>query len=163
MQPVAHLAVSAAIGGGVWAATGQVNALPAAAAAGFLPDFDHFLDYYNWYVRRDLGRMIVFLHAWELLIAGALVYAFAVREPWMQAVVLAYASHIAADQIFNRGRLYGYSLIARAALRFRAERTHPRHHARTYRHLLRNLPPFVRGPLRRWFESRITPAPPAPS
>ena len=155
MKPLAHLALSSAIGCGVWAATGDINALPSAAAAGFLPDVDHFFDYYNWYVRRDRRRMIVFLHAWELVVVGALVYAFAVREAWMLAVVLGYAGHVIADQVFNNGYLHGYSLLARAFLGFDAKRIHPRDHTHTYRHLLETLPPFIRPSLRRWFESRI--------
>ena len=155
MKPLAHLALSTAIGGGVWAATGEVNALPAAAAAGVLPDVDHFLDYYNWYVRRDRRRIIVFLHAWELAAAGALVCAFAVREPWMLAVVLGYAGHVIADQVFNKGYVHTYSFLARSLMRFSAERIHSGDQTHSYRSLLETLPSFVRPMLRRWFETRI--------
>ena len=158
MNPAAHLALSTAIGGGVWAATGEVNALPSAVAAGFLCDVDHLLDYYNWYVRRDGRRTIVFLHAWELVAAGALAYAFGVREAWMLAVVLGYAGHIMTDQIFNDGYLHTYSLLARAALGFRAKRVHPGDQTYAYKGLLATLPPFVRPLLQRWFESRLRPA-----
>ena len=161
MNPIAHLALSAAIGGGVWAATREINAVPAATAAGFLPDVDHFLDYYNWYVRRDRRRIIVFLHAWELAAAGALVYAFVVRDAWMLGVVLGYAGHVIADQVFNRGYLHGYSLLARSLLRFDAKRIHPGDQTYAYRHLLRTLPSFIRPPLQRWFESRVGPPLPA--
>jgi len=155
MQPLAHLALSAAIGGSVWAATGEANALPSAIGAGFLPDVDHLLDYYNWYVRRDRRRIVLVLHAWELLVAAALVYALAIREPWMLAVMLGYAGHVVTDQVFNKGYLYGYSLLARALLRFDARRIHPADQTYTYRYLLATLPPFIRPVLRRWFESRI--------
>ena len=159
MKPAAHLALSTAIGGGVWAATGEINAFPSAVAAGFLCDVDHLLDYYNWYVRRDRRRMIVFLHAWELVAAGGLVYAFAVREAWMLAVVLGYAAHVVTDQIFNDGYLHAYSIVARAVVGFRVKRIHPGDQAYAYRRLLETLPPFVRPPLERWFESRLQPAP----
>ena len=159
MKPAAHLALSTAIGGGVWAATGEINALPSAVAAGFLCDVDHLLDYYNWYVRRDRQRTIVFLHAWELVVAGAFVYAFAVREAWMLAVVLGYAGHVVTDQIFNDGYLWTYSLLARALVGFRAKRVDPGDPAYAYRRLLETLPPFIRPPLERWFESRLHPEP----
>ena len=159
MKPLAHLALSAAIGGGVWAATGEINAFPSAVAAGLLCDVDHVLDYYNWYVRRDRRRTIVLLHAWELVAAGALVYAFAVREAWMLAVILGYAAHVVTDQIFNDGYLHTYSMLARAVVGFRAQRVPPEDQAYAYRSLLATLPPFIRPPLERWFESRLEPTP----
>ena len=155
MNPYAHLAVSVAIGGGVWAATGEANALPAAVGSGFLVDVDHLFDYYNWYARRDRRRMVLFLHAWELAGVAGLVYALAVREPWMLAVAISHFAHVAADQLFNHGYGHTYSLAARALLRFDAKRLHPHDRAHTYRHLLKNLPPFVRPILGRWFKSRV--------
>ena len=161
MKPLAHLALSAATGAGVWAFTGEVNALPSAVAAGFLCDVDHLLDYYNWYVRRDRRRTIVFLHAWELVAAGALVYSLAVREPWMLAVVFGYAGHVVTDQIFNGAYPRAYSLLARAASGFSSKRMHPGSQAEAYKRLLETLPPFIRPPLESWFESRVRPAPPS--
>lgn len=155
MNPVGHLVVSAAVGGGMWAATGEINTLPAAVGAGFLPDVDHLLDYFNWYVRRSHRLIIVFLHSWELVVLGALVYAFAVRESWMLAVVLGYTSHMFFDQVVNRGYPFGYFLLARMRVRFIARRVHPWDQTRAYENLLRTLPPFVRPLLERWFRSRV--------
>ena len=87
-----HVAVSAAAGAVLWAATGDVKTLPVAIGAGVLPDVDHLLDYYNWYVRRSYSRLILLLHGWEYLAAAGLIYFFVLREDWMLAVVIGYAT-----------------------------------------------------------------------
>ena len=149
-----HAAVSVAIGVGLWAATGDARTLPAAVAAGVLPDVDHLLDYYNWYIRRDTRRLILIFHGWEYLVAAVLIYVFAFTEPWMLAVVLGYASQVGTDQIFNGVRWHTYSLLARASLGFDARRVVGRDMTQAYEALVDSLPVF-RDPVRRWFERRI--------
>ncbi len=149
-----HVAVSTAIGVGLWASTGDALALPAAVAAGVLPDADHLIDYYNWYIRRDFSRLILFLHGWEYLAVAILVYAFAFTEPWMLGVVLGYASQIGADQIFNGVRWHTYFLLGRAVTGFDVRRVYGSEIPDAYESLVASLP-FFREPLRRWFKRRL--------
>ena len=81
MGPVGHTVASLGIGGSVWAATGSLMAVPAAAAAGVLVDADHILDYFNWYWRRDLRRVFLLLHGWEMGIVGLLVVLAGAYHP----------------------------------------------------------------------------------
>ncbi len=149
-----HVAVSAAAGAVLWAATGDARTLPVAIGAGVLPDADHLLDYYNWYVRRSYSRLILLLHGWEYLVAAVLIYFFAFRENWMLAVVIGYATQIGADQLFNGVRWHTYSLIARAAQGFRASEVHRDDVRNSYTSIVASVPVF-KEPLRRWFERRI--------
>jgi hypothetical protein len=154
MDLLPHIAVSAAIGAGVWAATGEANALPAALGAGVLPDLDHIPDYYLRYVRGRWGRLFIVLHGWEYAAAGAAVYALWVREPWMLAVVLGYLSQVGSDQVFNRVKWHTYFLALRAARGFRVERVLNREDVRSYMSIVRSAP-FGKARLKRWLEERI--------
>lgn len=154
MRLVPHAAASGAVGLGVWAATGDAAAVPAALAAGVLPDLDHLLDYYNWYIRRDHRRLFLLLHGWEYLVAGIAVYVAYLSEPWLLAALLGYATQIGGDQLFNHQRPFTYSLAARAALRFDRRRCSWSHPARAYEAAVGALP-FGRAAARRWFQSRL--------
>ncbi|MEX0763276.1 MAG: hypothetical protein WD208_09170 [Dehalococcoidia bacterium] len=149
-----HLAVSTVIGAGVWAATGEVNALPAAVAAGVLPDADHLLEYYLKYVRRERRFLFLMFHGWEFLAAGVAIYLFVIPEPWMLAAVLGYASQVGSDQVFNRVRWHTYFFTARAILGFRSEKVLGRDDSESYMALVNSVP-FGRARLRRWLEDRL--------
>jgi hypothetical protein len=123
-------------------------------AAGVLPDADHLIDYYNWYVRRAPDRLLLLLHGWEYLAAAIVIYIFIVTEPWMLAILLGYATQIAGDQLFNRPKWFTYFLIARAVNGFRWEGIIERRAAdHAYESLLASVPIF-RAPIRTWFEAR---------
>lgn len=148
-----HLAMSTAVGAGTWAVTGEPVALPAAVAAGVLPDLDHLLDYYFYWVRRKRRYLIIFLHGWEYLIAGLAVYVFVLQEPWLLGAVLGYATQIGADQLFHGARWDTYLITARAARRFRASVSTTRSFGSSYESHIALLP-FGRERVKRWFESR---------
>ena len=156
MNLVPHTALSGAIGLGLWGVTREPITFPAALAAGVLPDLDHLLDFYNWYVRRDHQHLILFLHAWEYLVGAILIYLFVVSEPWMLAVVLGYAGQIGADQLCNHPFPHTYSIVGRALVGFDRKRVSRTGVSEAYKAVLVNVP-FGRNRLRRWFEARARP------
>ncbi len=122
LGPIGHTAVSVGIGTGVWAATGEPLAVPAAFAAGVLNDADHLVDYYLWYIKDDRRRLILAFHGWEYAVAGVALAALVWAHPALLAAALAHAGHLVGDQVANRpGSLFTYSLVYRARARF--ERT----------------------------------------
>ncbi|MBM3948072.1 MAG: hypothetical protein FJ312_02300 [SAR202 cluster bacterium] len=116
--PVAHTAVAAAVGGAVWAATGEPMAMPVAFGAGVLIDVDHVLDYYNWYFRRDRRYTFLVFHAWEYAAAGLALAAGVWQHPLAFAAVLGYIGHLTLDNIANPVNRAMYSLAYRAWRRF---------------------------------------------
>lgn len=115
MGPVGHTVASLGIGGGVWAATGSPMAVPAAAAAGVLVDADHILDYFNWYWRRDLRRVFLLLHGWEMGVVGLLVVLAGAYHPVFLAAVLGYLGHLVGDHLANKPlHPLSYSIVFRA-------------------------------------------------
>jgi membrane-bound metal-dependent hydrolase YbcI (DUF457 family) len=148
-----HAAMSAAAGAGVWLGTGEINALPAALAAGVLPDIDHIPDYYLRYVRHNWNYLFVLFHGWEYAAAGLIAYLFWVREPWMLAVLLGYLTQIGADQLTNRVRWDTYLVTARAVRGFRANLVLGREDRRSHNSFVDSLP-FGKARARAWFEAR---------
>lgn len=149
-----HTIVSGAVGAGLWASTGQPETLPIAVAAGVLPDADHLVDFYNWYVRGSRDRLILFLHGWEYAIGALLVYLFAFPEPWMLAVLIGYTTQIGGDQLFNGVRPYTYLLTVRLWRRFEVITVHDRDVTYAYESLVHSIP-FVQDRLHAWFEARV--------
>ncbi len=154
MNLVPHLTVSTAVGAGVWAATGDAVALPAAVAAGVLPDLDHLLDYYFRFIRRDWRYLFLFLHAWEYVVVGFAAYLIWFREPWLLAAVLGYVTQVGGDQLFNRPRWHTYVLTSRIARGFKFKSVLGRQDYTGYRAVIAAVP-FGKARLRRWFESRL--------
>jgi hypothetical protein len=99
--------VGLALGGG--------RKVPAALVSGFLVDFDHVVDYFF-----GRGKRIVLpLHGWDLL---PLWWIADRRLQLGGALVVAYAAHMAMDQIWNEKRTpFGYFLAYRASKGFREE------------------------------------------
>ena len=154
MNLAPHLAISTAIGGGVWAATGEPMALPAAMAAGVLPDADHVLDFYVKYVRRDRRFLFLVFHGWEFLAVGVILHLALFPQAWVLAAVLGYASQLVADQTANKVRWHTYFITARAALGFKSDRVLGRDDTASYTALVDSLP-FARTWLRSWFQARL--------
>ena len=150
-----HIGISAAAGTGIWIATGEPWTIPVTVAAGVLPDADHILDYYNWYIRRSYKRLILFLHGWEYLIAAVCLYLFVFKENWMLAVLVGYATQIGTDQLFNGVRWHTYLFSARAMRGFRASEVHGGDMRHGYVAIVASVP-FFKEQLARWFESRIS-------
>lgn len=120
-----------------------------------LPDADHLLDYFNWYVRRDFKRVLLLLHAWEWFAVVLLLYLLVWTEPWMLAIVAGYATQIGADQAVNGVHWHSYSLVARAINGFDASRVLPNGVSPVaYESLVQSLP-FGRAQMRRWFAGRV--------
>lgn len=156
MRLQAHLVASTAVGGAVWAGTGNPATLPIAIAAGVLPDGDHLLDYYFRYVRRDRRFVFLLLHAWEYFFIGLILYLFVWNEPWMLAIVAGYASQLVLDQISHGkgGEWTMYLITFRAARRFASSDRDRRPRRREYKSLIDSLP-FGGQAVERWLEKRL--------
>ncbi|MFW6174599.1 MAG: hypothetical protein ACOC5K_02370 [Chloroflexota bacterium] len=154
MKLLPHVAASSAVGAGVWVGAGEPLALPAAVAAGVLPDADHLLDYYFRFIRRDRRFLFLPLHGWEYLAALALAYALLAPTPWMLAVVLGYATQIVGDQLVNDVRWHTYFITARAWRGFRIARVLDHREPDLGYEAFVNAVPFGKARVRRWFEER---------
>jgi hypothetical protein len=156
MGPVGHTLVSAAVGGGIWAATGSLEAAFITVGVGVLMDVDHVYDYYEWYIRRRQDKLYVLLHGWEYSLVGLAALAGVFYHPLLLAAVLAHLAHVITDQLHNGLSPLGYSIIYRAIKRFNAAEIAPRHNVATaYWHVLRLLPGGQR--LAPWFQKRVNP------
>lgn len=119
MGPVGHTLVSVGIGGTVWAATGASASVAAASVTGVLIDVDHVLDYYNWYWRKDKGRLYVLLHGWEYSAVSLVLVLALWYHPVLLAAVLGHIGHLIGDQIGNRPmHPLAYSVIYRISAGF---------------------------------------------
>ena len=123
MTPVRHTAISLGVGAAVWAASGEPLAVPVAFGAGVLNDSDHLIDYYFWFKKRDVRRLYLALHSWEISAAGVLMALAFGNHSLLLAAILAHVGHLIADFVANRPRsILTYSLVYRAAVRFDRDR-----------------------------------------
>ncbi len=140
MAPAFHLVVAGGLGVVVYSATGSWQGGFAAVAAGVLPDLDHLLDYFNWYVRRRNYHIYYLLHGWEYLVILAFTAALWSRNPIILGLTVGYASHIVGDYLVNRRNPLFYFLFHRARHRFLRRRLtncplcHLYHHDRVLVH-----------------------------
>ena len=146
MGPIGHTAVSAGVGVGIWVTTGAEAAVPAALAAGVLPDVDHLWDYYNWYVRRDRRNLFLVFHAWEYA-AVVLPLALAMwPHPVLVAAALGYVSHLAGDQVMNRPTPKAmYLILYRASVGFEGGQTPHRQPDTFFRYFAQAYPDVESG------------------
>ena len=159
MRLQGHLVASGIVGGALAISTGEPTALAIAVGAGVLPDADHAIDFYNWYVRRAPDRLLLLFHGWEYFVAALLLYILVITETWMLAIVVGYGTQIGGDQLFNRPRWSTYLIVMRLYFRFRWKPLMDERPADTaYLSLVRSVP-FGRGYLRRWFERRLDTSP----
>jgi dienelactone hydrolase len=111
--------VSAGIGATFWAATGEPMAVTVAVGAGVLNDTDHLLDYYLWYIKKDVRRLYLLLHGWEYCAAAAIFALVAGNHTVLLAAAIANAGHLLGDYIAHKPKSpLTYSLFYRAAVRF---------------------------------------------
>lgn len=120
MLPHKHAAVSVVVGAGAWMLTGSAASGAAALIAGVFPDIDHIADYL-YYRRRGEHRLILPLHGYEYVFLGGWLVSVT-ESPVIAAATISYLVHLLADQLENRTRWFGYSLLFRALYDFRIER-----------------------------------------
>jgi hypothetical protein len=157
MGPIGHTVVSSAVGGGVWAATGSLEAGALTLGIGVLMDVDHLYDYYQMYIRKRPGKFYVLFHAWEYSLIGIALLASVFFHPLFLAAVAAHLSHVITDQLHNHVAPLGYSIIYRIIKRFDAASLAPRLDPETsYWRLLNALPYGKR--LAPWFQRRANEA-----
>ena len=119
MLPHKHAIIATTIGAVGWWMTSDVGAMVAAIAAGVLPDLDHIADY-SYYRWRGVHRLILPLHGYEYAVVGAAA-ALLTGNKILGVAALSYLVHLLADQMENRTRKWGYSLLFRAWHGFRIE------------------------------------------
>ena len=150
MRPSRHLALSGAMGGAAWAATGELWTVPIVVAAGVLVDLDHAPDYWWTFALRRRPVTVLALHGWEWLAVLLAVGIWIGFPGWLVAVLVGYGLHIMTDHLFNSGTLWSYSFIYRARHGFRREKVAPNwEFANTYE-ILRQELPFAASILDRW-------------
>lgn len=158
MKPSRHFALSAGVGGVVWAVSGEPLAIPVAVAAGVLIDADHAPDLWSSLVLRRPPTAMYPLHAWEWVAALIAYGAWAGFPWWLAALTAAFGLHVATDQVFNRAGPWTYFFFYRAWRGFRLDRVAPRwRDENTMRVLQQELPMaawFLRWAQRRWSERR---------
>ncbi|HEX2172696.1 MAG TPA: hypothetical protein VHL09_09660 [Dehalococcoidia bacterium] len=121
-RPRDHALISLALAAAFTAATGSRKAGLAALAVGTLIDADHLVDLLVVYRTKQRDWLIMPLHGWEHLLAGALILS---RRPgWgLLAAVISYGVHVSTDHWTNLlGPAKIYSILYRTRCGFRASR-----------------------------------------
>ena len=154
MTLLPHTVLGAAAGGVVWATGGSPISVLIGIAAGVLPDADHLVDFYNWYIRRNRTKWLLLLHAREYLAIMIAIYVFIGYPTWLLAVILGYATQIGADLIANPSYWHTYSITSRVLKRFDRKAITPNDPDVGYEALVRSVP-FKRDALRKWFAARV--------
>ena len=156
MGPVGHGVVSAAVGGGIWTATGSPAAAGLALGVGVFMDLDHLYDYYQWYIRGRRDKVYLVFHAWEYSALGLVLLGLVFYHPLFLATVLAHLGHVASDHFRNKLSLFGYFIVYRAINKFDPAVIMPHHNVlNSYRGWPRLLP--FGHHLEPWFQRRIEP------
>ncbi len=124
-----------------------------AVGVGVFMDADHLYDCYQRYIKGNLTKTYLLLHAWEYSIAGLgvlLVY----YHPILLACVLAHLAHVVTDHFVNKLHPLGYSITYRALKRFDGPSISPNYDPVTnYQGWLHHIPfGYVLEP---WFQKRV--------
>jgi len=116
-------------------------------------DADHLYDCYQRYIKGNLNKTYLLLHAWEYSIAG-LAALLVYYHPLLLACVLAHLAHVVTDQLVNHLHPLGYSITYRAWKRFDGPSISPNHNPITsYQGWLHHIPfGYVLEP---WFRKRV--------
>ena len=126
-------------------------------------DVDHSYDFYRWYLRREKGKIYLFLHAWEYSIIALLLVGLVYYHPVLLGAALAHLGHISADHFHNRLTPWGYFITYRVIFKFDSDRIAPNHNVlHSYKSWPRMLPfgerlePWYKRKIEPWFQSRIS-------
>ncbi|GBD11364.1 hypothetical protein HRbin23_01027 [bacterium HR23] len=118
MKPHEHLLVSAVLGGGAWAFTGEPLALPTAVGVGVLLDLDHIPEVYRrWVLDRPLKVWFV-LHAYEWLPLAVVACWLTGWNPLAIGASLGFLGHLVCDHLANRVHPLAYFFTYRARVGF---------------------------------------------
>lgn len=122
MRLQSHAALSAVLGGGLYAAGCPRTTVIAFFLSGVFIDLDHVPDYlllsgerpslrgfFKWHYTVKWTKLYLFLHSYELVLAVS-VYAFFSGSALWSGLAAGAACHLLADQISNRHLPEGYSL-----------------------------------------------------
>jgi hypothetical protein len=130
-----HATVSGGVSVGIYAFTGDIKAAAAFSLTGVFVDLDHFADYwreegFNFNLPRFFAhfstpcqdKLLLFMHGWEHIVLAAAACALAGFPTWAMAGTAGWLLHLILDQIFNRFRPLGYSILYRARVGFIAKK-----------------------------------------
>jgi hypothetical protein len=130
-----HATVSGAVSAGIYYFTKDVKAAAAFSLTGVFIDLDHFADYwrekgfnldiprfFHHFTTPHQDKLLIFMHAWELIVLAAVVTACLGFPSWGVAGTAGWLLHMVLDQHFNRFRPFGYSFIYRVKVGFVAKK-----------------------------------------
>ncbi len=135
MKASRHAALSVPVSAAVFALSRSIPAAIAVMLGGVLIDLDHVIDYVREYgFRIDVAhffetfyhtryrRIVLLFHAWELMIALALIAWATGWNPWLWGLTIGASTHLALDQTFNYTRPGTYFFVWRLAKRFQRDK-----------------------------------------
>ena len=134
MMPKWHILTSAVLSVTIFKVTGSLNAAAVCFAAGTVIDIDHVLDYYLYSGRLSLsvseisgfyprfGKVFVFLHSYELLLAGAVVAYLLQAQVLFIGAAVGFMGHLLLDTAGYEMKPQSYFLVYRVFCGFRLER-----------------------------------------
>lgn len=134
MMPKWHILISAILSLMIFRATGSFYAAAACFIAGTMIDIDHVLDYYLYSGRLTFdiseisgfypryGKVFVFLHSYELLLAGAVVAYLLQAQVLFMGAAVGFVGHLLLDTARYEMKPQSYFLAYRAFCGFRLER-----------------------------------------
>lgn len=134
MMPKWHILTSAVLSVIIFKVTGSFSAAVVCFAAGTVIDIDHVLDYYLYSGRLSLsvpeisgfypqfGKVFVFLHSYELLLAGAVVAYLLQAQVLFMGAVVGFMGHLLLDTAGYEMKALSYFPVYRVFCGFRVER-----------------------------------------
>jgi len=134
MMPKWHILTSAVLSVVIFKVTGSFSAAAACFAAGTVIDIDHVLDYYFYSGRLSLsvseisgfyphfGKVFVFLHSYELLLAGAIAAYLLQAQVLFMGAAVGFMGHLLLDTAGYGMKAQSYFLVYRILNGFKVEK-----------------------------------------
>ncbi|MFH1867780.1 MAG: hypothetical protein ABH843_02300 [Candidatus Omnitrophota bacterium] len=138
MRPEIHAVVSFSLGVILWLLTKSVYAGFLCFIAGIVVDLDHIVEYIIHHSSRGFTikkvcqacdqtnkqegelkfpKLYLFFHSWELVIIFAIAVVY-LRNIYLAAIAMGYASHLILDSTKNPAYPYSYFIIWRVIKKF---------------------------------------------
>lgn len=115
MKLKSHITVSIIFSAFLFAISKSWIIFTSSFIGGVLIDIDHILDYsrehgidlrikqfYERFHRKEVTRVWIILHSWELLLLMSICAFLMGWNPWIVGTIIGLTQHIILDQIFNK-------------------------------------------------------------